>query len=61
MFLPSKYWDDVVSLGKVLHPRMHHLTQVKKVPGRTEMTMCPIISMSRDGGRTLGPVTRSSR
>ena len=46
---------NVVSLGKALHPQMLHLTQVKmsSAPGRTEMAMCMISSMRRNGCRTV--------
>ena len=43
---------DVVSLGKAFHPQMLHLTPVKMrrgLPGRTEMAMCEISSMRRNG------------
>ena len=47
----------------MLFPRARYFTleciiwlRENKVPGRTEMTMCPIISKGRDGGRTLREV-----
>ena len=53
---PSQYWD-IVSM---LCPWARHLTltcftslRVKSVPGRTEMTMCMISSMRRNGCRTV--------
>ena len=41
---------DVVSLGKELNPQMLHLTRVKM---STEMAMCMISSMHRNGCRTV--------
>ena len=47
--------QDVVSLGKDLHPQMLHLTQVEmsRLPGRIGMTMCTISSMRRNVCRTV--------
>ena len=44
---------DVVSFGKSLNPQMLHLTQVRKVPSRTEIAMYMIRSMRRNGCRTV--------
>ena len=52
----TSYWGhcfDAVSLGKALNPQMLHWTQVEMSPGRTEMTLCMISSMHRNGCRTV--------
>ena len=51
---------DAVSLGKALNPQMLDLTHMKMsrgpIPGRTEMAMCMIRSMRRNGCRIVGPM-----
>ena len=40
-------------LGQDTYPQMLHLTQVKMSLGRTEMAMCTISSMRRNGCKTV--------
>ena len=55
MFLPSLYWD--ISMlchwAMYLTPQCFTWLRQKWVPGRTEMAMCMISSMRRNGCRTV--------